>query len=220
MKIQDLPPIERPREKLIRYGPTKLTNPELLAIILGTGSHGMNAVELARKVLLKFPDQAVITSTVADLRQTYGLGEGKACQIVAAFELGRRFYQQHPPSSLLTPRDVWRSVSEIASRKKEHFIVFYVDSRYQELGREVVSVGTINASLVHPREVFEPAVKLLASGIVVVHNHPSGNLDPSREDLSVTARLKEAGAILGIPLLDHIIVSQEGFSSFKEKDLL
>lgn len=220
MNIQDMPSIERPREKLSRYGAAKLSNPELLAILIGTGSQGMNAIELARKVLLKFPNEALSAKTVAELRQIYGLGEGKACQIVAAFELGRRFYVDRPHSSLVTPRDVWRSVSDIAQRKKEHFVVFYVDSRYQEIGREVVSVGTISASIVHPREVFEPAIKLLASGILVVHNHPSGNLEPSAEDIEVTQRLREAGTILGVSLLDHVIVSKDSYLSFKEQRLL
>jgi DNA repair protein RadC len=218
--MHEVPSIERPREKLLRYGAAKLSNAELLAIILGTGRQGMNAVELARKVLLKFPNDSLPAAMLNDLRATYGLGVGKASQIIALFELGRRYYVHRQQTTLLTPRDVWRAVSDIASRKKEHFIVFYVDSRYQEIGREVVSVGTINASLVHPREVFEPAVKFLASGILVVHNHPSGNLEPSAEDMSVTARIAEAGKVLGIPLLDHVIVSREGYLSYKEKGLL
>lgn len=217
MRIKDLPTIERPREKLERYGPGKLSIAELVAVILGTGSHGMNAVELARKLTLKFPKGSLAGTSLSELRATFGLGLGKACQLIACFELGRRYFANQSQAPLISPVDIWRAVSDIASRKKEHFIVFYLDSRRQEIDREVISVGTISASLVHPREVFEPAVRNLASSVIVVHNHPSGNLEPSAEDLAVTDRLVDAGKILGVPLLDHIIVSRHGHLSLKEK---
>lgn len=217
MRIKDLPTIERPREKLERYGPGKLSVAELVAVLLGTGSHGMNAIELARKLVLKYPERSLTSASLAELQSTFGLGLGKACQLIACFELGSRYFTNQSQASLTSPADIWRAVSDIASRKKEHFIVFYLDSRHQEIAREVISVGTISASLVHPREVFEPAIRNLASSMIVVHNHPSGNLEPSAEDLAVTVRLVDAGKILGVPLLDHIIVSRHGYLSLKEK---
>lgn len=141
-------------------------------------------------------------------------------QIVRAiWELASRFAGKKS-SIYLKPRDIWEQLPHIRGEKKEHFIVFYLDTRNQEIKRDVVSIGTLNYNLVHPREVFEPAVKSLAANIIVAHNHPSGCLEPSDEDLSLTKRLSQAGKLLGIELLDHVIVTKEGFMSFKQKGLL
>jgi DNA repair protein RadC len=219
MQIKNLPACERPRERLVKYGPGKLSNAELLAILLRSGVQGVNVIELSKKILKKFGNDLSKTS-VAELAKTFGLGMAKACEIVACFELGKRFLQDKPAALILSPKDVWENLKEIRDHKKEHFIIFYLDSRNREIQKEIISVGTLNANLVHPREVFEPAVKNLAAQIIVAHNHPSGQTDPSEEDLAITKRLIEAGKLLGIEVLDHVIVAQKEFSSFKEKGII
>ena len=149
-----------------------------------------------------------------------GVGAARAAQLVAAFELGRRYLNGKKAGIYLKPRDIWEELRDIRDQKKEHFVVFYLDTRNQEIKRDIVSIGTLNYNLVHPREVFEPAVKNLAASVIVAHNHPSGCLEPSDEDLSLTKRLAQAGKLLGIELLDHVIVTREGFMSFKQKGLL
>lgn len=217
MKIKDLPKIERPREKLEKYGPEKLSSGELLAVLLRTGSKGMNVVEMADKILKKFKKDGLDNASFPDLKNTFGLGSAKACEIVACFELGRRFLQNKKSRIYLSPEDVWQEMKDIRDNKKEHFVVFFLDSRNQEIKREIISIGSLNASLVHPREVFEPAVKNLAAQIILAHNHPSGNIEPSKDDLELTERLVEAGKILGIEIIDHIIVAKNNFVSLKER---
>lgn len=220
MKIKDLPKIDRPREKLEKYGPERLSNSELLAILLGTGTKGINVVELSNKILKKFSGAGLAKSSVKELKNTSGLGVAKACEIVACFELGRRLLQNKQSILLLSPQDVWNELRDIRDNKKEHFVIFYLDTRNQEIKREIISVGSLNANLVHPREVFEPAVRYLAAQVIIVHNHPAGDPSPSQEDLEITKQLVEAGKLLGIELKDHVIVSKTNFFSFKEHKLL
>lgn len=220
MKIKELPKIERPREKLEKYGPGKLSSSELLAILLRTGGKGVNVVEMSAKILKKFSGVGLATASFTELKKTFGLGPAKACEIVACFEMGRRLLQNKKEALILSPQEVWQELKDIRDHKKEHFVIFYLDTRNQEIKRETISVGTLNANLVHPREVFEPAIKHNAAHILVAHNHPSGNTEPSAEDIEVTKRLVEAGKLLGIEVLDHVIVSQAGFASFKEQGLL
>ncbi len=218
--IKDLPSIERPREKLNRYGPEKLSHAELLALIIRSGQKKLNAIELSKRILNTFGSEGLIHTTKNELLHTFGMGDAKACAIIACFELGRRFLQNKQSSLLLSPKDVWSELKDIRDNKKEHFIIFFLDTRNQEIKREIISVGSLNASIVHPREVFEPAVRHLAAHIIVAHNHPSGHTEPSEEDISMTKRLQEAGQMMGIILLDHIIVTKKSFFSFKEKELL
>lgn len=220
MKIKDLPKIERPREKLEKYGPEKLSNSELLAILLRTGGKGVNAVELANKILKKFSGGGLVKTNVKELKNTFGLGNAKACEIVACFELARRLLQNKQSALLLSPQDVWYQLKDIRGNKKEHLVIFFLDAQNQEIKREIISIGSLNANLVHPREVFEPAVRCFAAQIIAAHNHPAGNTSPSAEDLEITSRLVDAGKLLGIELKDHVIVSQTGFFSFKEHKLL
>jgi len=220
MKIKDLPKVERPREKLIRYGPEKLSNSELLAIILGSGTKERNVIELANKILKKFSAEELPNLTFNDLKNYPGLGPAKACEIIACFELGKRLLKGKRTKIYLTPKDVWDELKDLHNHKKEHFVIFYLDARNQEIKREIISVGSLNANLVHPREVFEPAVRNLAAQIILAHNHPSGDPEPSEDDLEITKRLVESGKILGIEIIDHIIVAKNGFISFKEKRLI
>lgn len=220
MKIKDLPKIERPREKLEKYGPEKLSNSELLAILLRTGGKGLNVVELSRKILGKFSSNGLAKANVNDLKNTFGLGSAKACEVVACFELGRRLLQDKKSQIYLTPKDVWQELKDIRDNKKEHFVIFFLDARNQEIKREIISVGSLNANLVHPREVFEPAIRHIAAQIIVAHNHPSDDEKPSEEDKEITKRLIESGKILGIDIIDHIIVTKNNYFSFKEHKLI
>ena len=216
VKIKDLPKVERPREKLEKYGPEKLSNSELFAILLRTGSRGLNVLDLSQKILKTLGAESLPKAAVSDLKKLHGLGTSKACEIVACFELGRRLLNNKKSALLLSPADIWQELKDIRNHKKEHFVVFFLDARNQEIKREVVSVGTLNSNLVHPREVFEPAIAHSAAQVIVAHNHPSGNPEPSHEDRLITTRLADAGKILGIQIVDHVVVTRERFSSFKE----
>lgn len=218
--IKELPKVERPREKLMRYSPEKLSNSELLAILLRSGKKGENVVELASKILKKFRSDKLPYLTFDELKDYPGLGPAKACEIVACFELGKRLLKGKKARIYLKPKEIWEELKDIRDNKKEHFAIFYLDSRNQEIKREIISVGSLNANLVHPREVFEPAVRNLAAQIILAHNHPSEGPEPSEDDLTITKRLVEAGKIMGIEVVDHIIVVKNGYFSFKEKKLI
>lgn len=212
-RIRDMENIDRPREKLMRYGAARLTNAELLAIVLRTGTKTKNAVQLAKEVLRVFPEHALAGTERAELKKISGIGTVKACEISAVFELGRRVLQEKRRAVLLSPKDVWEAMADIRASKKEHFVVFYLDARSQETKREIISVGTLTESLVHPREVFEGAIRCNAASILVAHNHPSGNTEPSDADRAVTRKLFEAGRILDIRLVDHVIVTKDVWRS-------
>lgn len=221
LTIHDLPRIERPREKLIKYGASRLSNAELLAIMLRTGRKGENVLSLAHRFLRTVSLEKLSELSFEEFRKISGIGPAKACELLSCVELGRRIFENKKVniSQILSPQDVFDNLKDIRVSKKEHFVVFFLDSRNQEIKREVISIGTINASLVHPREVFEPAVKYLAVQVILAHNHPSGNLTPSEEDLTVNRRLIESGKILGIEVLDHIVVTPSSYLSFKQEEL-
>ena len=218
--IKDLPKLERPREKLMQYGPERLSNSELLAILLRSGKKDENVVDFSGKILRKFGTKELPNLTFDDLRNYPGLGPAKACEIVACFELGKRVLKNKKAQIYLEPKEVWKELKDIRNYKKEYFVIFYLDSRNQEIKREIISVGSLNANLVHPREVFEPAVRNLVAQVILAHNHPSGDPEPSEDDLEITKRLVEAGKILGIEVVDHVIVANNEFLSFKEKNLI
>ncbi|MFZ3099960.1 MAG: DNA repair protein RadC [Minisyncoccales bacterium] len=219
MKIKDLAKVDRPREKLEKYGPEKLATAELLAVLLGSGIKGLNVVELSRKIVKLIAKNGTEKIRLEDLLKEKGLGKAKALQIIAALEFGKRMYPDKKPE-ILTPEDVWKLCGDFRGSKKEHFAAFYLDTQNKLIERQIISIGTLNASLVHPREVFEPAIALHAASVIVCHNHPSGDADPSSDDLAITKRLAEAGKILGIGLTDHIISTANEFASFKNKGLV
>ena len=219
LKIKDLPKIERPREKLEKYGPEKLSDAELLAILLRTGTKESNVLKLSQKILQKFEKEKIIDLKIDDLKTIHGLGVAKACEIIACFELGKRMLKDKKSAILLSPKDVWERMEDIRGSKKEHFIIFYLDSRNQEIKREIISIGTLNESLVHPREVFENAIKNNASSIIIAHNHPSENPDPSKNDKKITKRLREAGEILGVDIVDHVIVTKNTWKSLGDDEI-
>lgn len=214
-KIKDIPKFDRPREKMEKYGPGKLSDAELLAILLRTGTKDLNVLKLAQKILQKFKNEKFIDITIDELKTIHGLGMAKACEIIACFELGRRMLKGKKTSILLSPKDVWERMEDVRRSRKEHFVVFYLDSRNQEIQREIISVGTLNESLIHPREVFEEAIKHNAAGIILAHNHPSGDTKPSEADIEITKKLIHAGKILDIKIIDHVIVGNDSWSKIE-----
>jgi len=219
MKIKDLAKVDRPREKLEKYGPDRLTDPELLAVLLGSGVKGLSVIELSKRIERLIEKNGADKISFGDMLKEKGLGKAKAMQVIAALEIGKRLNSGQKPE-ILSAEDVWKLCIDIRNLKKEHFLVFYLDVQSRLIERQIVSIGTLNASLVHPREVFEPAVVLHAASIIVSHNHPSGDIKPSDDDLAITRRLIEAGKVLGIELVDHIIFSASGFLSLKDKNLI
>jgi len=207
-KIKDLPKVDLPREKLARYGTEKLQDYELLAILLGSGIEGLNVLQLSKRILKTLAQDGADKITFEQLLKIRGLGKAKASQIVAVIELGKRL-QSNRNQEILSPEDVWKSCADFRDSKKEHFVAFYFDTQNCLIERQIISIGTLNTSLVHPREVFEPAVTLHSASIIIAHNHPSGNLEPSSEDIEVTKRLTHASKILDIPILDHVIVAKD-----------
>lgn len=221
-RIRDLPKVDRPRERLQQKGPGALSNSELLAILLGSGMRGKNVLEVAEYILRKFGSKGLFETSFDDLRQVPGIGEVKATQLIAAFELSKRILlgQQEDAAVVETPEDVYSLSKRIHRLKKEHFLAYLLDARNVVIAKETISVGTLTMAVVHPREVFEPAVRHSAAGIVLVHNHPSGDSTPGDDDRRLTKRLVEAGKLMGIEILDHVIVTQNGYTSLKALGLI
>lgn len=217
--ISSLPLHLRPREKLLNFGPDNLKDFELIAILLRTGVKGKSALDLAKQILKKHPIATLLNLSASELIQLKGIDRSKACTILAAFELSKRALNKFDNSLPLidSPQKAVDQLTEFRTKTKEHFICLYLNARNQLIHKEVISIGTLNSSLVHPREVFAPALDHKAAGIILAHNHPSGDLIPSAEDQSITQRLIEAGNLLGITVLDHLIITKDNFVSMKEK---
>ncbi|MEN9327656.1 MAG: hypothetical protein RI947_464 [Candidatus Parcubacteria bacterium] len=222
MKFTDIPLFDRPREKFISKGASYVTDAELLALIIRSGSKGRHVLEAAGDILNRFSITALGKLMYEDIVAIPGIDTAKACSLMAAIELGKRVYQQagEKPPAVTQPEDVLILVADIAHRKKEHFVVLYLNARNHLIDREVISIGTVNASIVHPREVFEPAIRMVAAQMILVHNHPSGDPDPSDADIVLTKRLKQVGTIMGIEVADHIIVAGTKYVSLREKGLI
>ncbi len=222
MKIKDLPKSDRPREKLVAKGVENLKDSELLAILLRTGKAGKNVIEVASQILTKHSKKRLLQMTYQDLVKIGGIDSAKATTLLAAFELAKRAMEVNDTNlpTIVTPKDVVAQLSDLRHNKREHFVALYLNARSQLVHKETISMGTLNANLVHPREVFEPALKHSAANIMVAHNHPSGNPKPSEDDLEITKRLAEAGKMMGVEVLDHVIISTNNHFSFKEEKLL
>ena len=220
--IKELPEFERPREKLIKKGVKALKKEELIAILLRSGLKGKNALEVANDILLKYGDKKLLSASYEELRNMRGIGPTKAVQILAAIELGSRLFKEKSEKEIYinSAEDAIKELVHIKENKKENFIVLYLDARNKLIYKETVSIGSLNANLVHPREVFEPAVRHLAAQIVLAHNHPSGDPEPSEDYLLLTKKLVESGKILGIEIFDHIIIVKDDFFSFKNKGII
>ncbi len=213
-RMSDIPEQDRPREKLLRKGAAALSDQELLAVLLGKGTQAMDVMKLAGK-LAKVIDEKGLGVSADDLRVFDGVGDAKATLVLAALEFARRRIKPEGVK-IETPADLLPHVRHYADRKQEHFLCASINGANEILNIRVVSIGLIDRSPVHPREVFADALTDRASAIIVAHNHPSGSLEPSAADVEVTAQLKAAGVVLGITLLDHIIFNRNGYFSFLE----
>ncbi len=224
LKIKELPEEERPRERLRKFGPNALSTAELLAIILRTGTRKQSALELAKHLLKKFGNvKSLAKASLEELCEIDGIGLTKAVQIQAAFDIGKRFtrFREDEKPSIRSSRDVANLLSdEMRLYENECFKILLLNTKNQLIKDETISVGILNASLVHPREVFKAAIKANSASVIIVHNHPTGDPTPSEEDNETTKRIKEAGKLVGIELLDHIIIGEDGYFSYKDKDLL
>ncbi|MCM3742139.1 DNA repair protein RadC [Oceanobacillus luteolus] len=222
--IKDVPKEDRPRERAIRLGTNHLSNQEILAILLGSGSKAESVMTLANRVLMHFEGLKLLQdATIEELTAIKGIGRAKGVQILAAIELGKRMSQYKPDEYYVirSPDDGANYVmEEMRVLKQEHFVVLFLDTKNRVIHRQTIFVGSLNASIVHPREVFREAVKRSAASIIVAHNHPSGDPSPSQEDIHVTKRLVDSGKIMGIEVLDHIIIGNRKFVSLKEKGYL
>ncbi len=220
VRIHDLPEEERPRERLVRNGPESLSNAELLAIILRTGSREENVVSMSSRILSEYSIKQLSLANIKRLMQIHGIGEAKASQISAVFELARRLetFVEEPKRKVRSPKDVYTLMyPKMREQKKEKFITLYLDTKNQILKEETVSIGSLNASIVHPREVFKSALMESSASVIMIHNHPSGDPSPSREDIMVTEKLVEGGKLLGIDVLDHIIIGDGRYVSLKDE---
>jgi DNA repair protein RadC len=215
-RIRDLPDFDRPREKLAKRGPESLSETELVATIIGRGTRGRDVFLVASEIA-RFLKAENFPPSYDDLRGIEGVGTAKACQIVACFELARRFLETDPRGHrIASPADVLPLVADLTDKRQEHFVCITLNGAGEVIARRTVTVGLLNQSLVHPREVFADAISDRAASVVLVHNHPSGALEPSRQDIAITHQLCEAGSLLGIRVLDHLIVSRKGYASLKE----
>ncbi len=211
MNLKAFSPENRPRERLQLQGSASLSNAELLALILKSGTHKENILDLCHKLLSKYGLAGLSKLTLQELEQEYGIGEAKASQIIAVFELHRRAsVLKSERTNITTAKDVAKLyLPKLSSLDKEHFLALYLDAKHNIICDQTITIGILNASLVHPREVFHGAIKHLAQALIVLHNHPSGDPTPSEEDLQITKQLQKTGQVMGIPLLDHIILGQE-----------
>lgn len=221
LMIRDVHIADRPRERLIRQGAQSLSNQELIAILLRTGTKQESVLHLANRVLHFIEQiQELKNATLEEIMSVKGIGQAKAVQLLAAVELGRRLSQQRTDEkfTIRSPKDAATYLMpDMTSLTQEHFVVLFLNVKNQILHKQTIFIGSLNASIVHPREIFREAVKRSAASIICAHNHPSGNPSPSSEDIDVTKRLLEAGQIIGIELLDHVIIGDHQFISLKEK---
>lgn len=223
--IRQLPESETPREKLIEYGAKRLSNSELLAVLIRTGNGKSTALDLSHELLRTIPDGIASLSdcSLEEIIEVKGMGETKSAQILAAVELGKRVILENTKKKkkITSPLDlVDFFMADMCRLKKEHFKITMLDTKNYIIGVVEVSIGNLNSSIVHPREVFKEAIKRSSSAIILVHNHPSGDPTPSREDINITKRLVECGDLLGIRILDHIIIGDKKHISLKEIDIL
>ena len=221
--IHDLPKEERPRERLVKFGEQALSAQELLQLILGRGIAGESVAVKAQKLLTQFGSlQKLSEASIEELSSIKGIGLAKATQIKAVFEIGRRIStqaQSYKNKELTNPEKVYRLIkSKLKDYHREHFYIIALNSRGHSIAE--ISVGSLDTSIVHPREVFAEAIKNKAESVIFAHNHPSGDPAPSSADLEITKRLVEAGKILGIDVTDHVIVTKDGFLSFREQGLI
>lgn len=216
LKIRDLPEEDKPREKLISGGPQSLTLQELLAVVLNTGSKKEGVLEMSARVVREYGTTALVGQTDPEaLSQELDIPLGKACQVVAVAEIGRRLYKKVDTglAVIRTAHDVYEYLKDMHNLPKEQLRGLYLDTHNRVIHQEVISMGTINSNIVHPREVFRPALEYGAAAVVLAHNHPSGVVTPSTADVEITKQLVHAGKIIGINLMDHVVITADGYTS-------
>ncbi len=221
-RLADLEPaIARPREKMLKYGARALTSTELLAVVLGSGVEGENVLRVAEDIMRRHGAEGLPLLTLEGWRSSRGIGKVKACQLTAAFELARRILVR-PASEFRvgSPREAYELVRDLKRARKEHLVALYLDAQNFLIERETISIGSLNTTRTHPREILQPAILHSALSFVLVHNHPSGSLEPSRDDLDFTRSIARAAELMGVGLADHLIVSPRGYVSLKERGAL
>ncbi|GLB58370.1 RadC family protein [Cytobacillus sp. NCCP-133] len=222
--IKDFPQDERPRERFMQSGPQSLSNHELIAILLRTGTKDESVLQLANRVLTQFEGLRLLKDASLDeITAIKGIGAAKAIQLLAAVEIGRRISNLTYDDRYIirSPEDGANYVmNDMRFLSQEHFVCLYLNTKNQVIHKQTIFIGSLNASIVHPREVFKEAFRRSAASIICIHNHPSGDPTPSREDIEVTKRLAESGRIIGIDVLDHLIIGENKFVSLKEKGYL
>ncbi len=221
-KIKDLPKHKRPREKLLERGAESLSDAELLAILIRTGRAGKSALDIAKETLKKYPLSKLLEISQGELASIKGLESTKAITVKAALELGRRATGSLNKSFPIVDsvKEAVVHLSDLRGKQKEYFVALYLNARKQLVHKEIVSIGTLTETVAHPREVFEPAIRHFAASVILAHNHPSKNMEISDADIKLTEKIIQSGAILDIEVLDHIIICDDEYISFKEKGLL
>ena len=219
VRIKNIPKFKRPREKLSELGEKGLKDYELLAILLRTGYQGKSALDIAKRILKKFPLKRLSQLDFKKLASLKGVGKSRAATIISAFSLGRRMNNNQKTIKINSAEDAVKVLSFIKDKKREYFVGLYLNAGNELIAQEIISIGTIDTGLVHPREVFYPAIKHKAVSVIVAHNHPSGRTTPSRHDIEITKTLARAGEILDIDLLNHIIIGKDNFVSLKDEGL-
>ncbi len=219
MKIKDMLEDSRPRERLVKFGVSNLSDSELLAIILQQGTKDENVIDMSSRLIQKYGLDKLSECSLKELQEIKGIGFAKACQILSLFEFNKRHSLSRKTSSKIScAEDVFNLYSDrLRDEKQEHFIVLLLDTKNKIIGDEVISKGTLDSSIIHPREVFKPAIKNSASKIILIHNHPSGDPMPSQEDRRLTESLLEASRALGIQIMDHVVVGGGGWRSWREE---
>lgn len=221
LTIRDIPTEQKPREKLLREGPTLLSIAELWAIVLNLGTKREDVITMSNRILKEYGERSITRETnPKKLAEELSIPLGKATQIIAVVELGKRLFERNPTGAKIirTAQDVYEYTKGMRDLPKEHLRGIYLNSHYKVIHDETISIGTIDANIIHPREVFRPALEYAAAAVILVHNHPSGNLDPSEDDIAITHQLVSASKLLGIDLIDHVIVSEQGFKSIIENN--
>jgi DNA repair protein RadC len=219
-KMRDLPLLDRPREVIARKGASALSDTELIEAVIGRGTTKKDVRALSKEICSLLKEQQPHIR-YEDLRAIEGVGPTRASQIMACFELGRRYFAPSGPDGRITkPEEVLPFVKDLRDKRQEHFVCITLNGAGEVLGNRVITVGLLNHSLVHPREVFADAIADRAASVICVHNHPSGSLEPSPQDIAITTQLREAGELVGIRLIDHIIVAKNGHVSLRERGLI
>lgn len=216
LKVRDMPAKDKPRERLLAHGPSTLSIQELLAVILNTGTKKEEVMTMSNRIMKEYGETSLMSQkNPVALAENLDIPLGKAMQIVACAELGRRFFAKndHTAPTIRTPREVFEYATDMRTLPKEHLRGIYLNTHYKVIHNEVISIGTLDSNIVHPRDVFRPALEHAAAAVILVHNHPSNSAVESKADILVTEQIIKAGLLLGIDLIDHIIITKENFKS-------